>query len=144
MCSSDLCYLTIEEQAAWGGLNRFAAWDKDVVAERKRRDMRGKGPGLIAHLVKALLARGANPNAQMKESPARLRLLRKPNVSLINATPFLLAAASKDVNAMRVLAEARSPAAASSSRVSSRSSCWRARSTSSSATSSEPPSPGRG
>lgn len=61
----------------------------------------------MLELAKALLARGANPNAQMKESPARLRLLRKPNISVINATPFLLAAASKDVASMRVLAEGR-------------------------------------
>ena len=61
----------------------------------------------MLELTKLLLAKGADPNAQMKESPARLRLLRKPNISLINATPFMLAAASKDVNAMRVLAEGR-------------------------------------
>ena len=54
------CYLTMSEQAAWGGLNRFANWDQTVVAERKRRDMRGKGPGLVAQFVKALLARNVS------------------------------------------------------------------------------------
>ncbi|MSO21508.1 MAG: hypothetical protein EXQ56_13845 [Acidobacteria bacterium] len=61
----------------------------------------------MLELAKSLLAKGADPNAQMKESPARLRLMRKPNISLINATPFMLAAASKDVASMRVLAEGR-------------------------------------
>ena len=52
------CYVTIEEQAAWGGLNRFSQWDQTIVAERRRRDMRGKGLGLVCHFVKALAARG--------------------------------------------------------------------------------------
>lgn len=52
------CYVTVEEQAAWGGLNRFSQWDPDTVAERKRRDMRGKGLGLVCHFVKALNGRG--------------------------------------------------------------------------------------
>jgi glycine/D-amino acid oxidase-like deaminating enzyme len=52
------CYVTIEEQAAWGGLNRFSQWDCDIVADRQRRDMRGKGLGLVCHFVKALCARG--------------------------------------------------------------------------------------
>jgi succinate dehydrogenase/fumarate reductase flavoprotein subunit len=52
------CYVTIEEQAAWGGLNRFSQWDRGIVAERQRRDMRGKGLGLVCHFVKALADRG--------------------------------------------------------------------------------------
>ena len=52
------CYVTAEEQVAWGGLNRFSEWDQATVAERKRRDMRGKGVALICHFVKALTARG--------------------------------------------------------------------------------------
>jgi 3-oxosteroid 1-dehydrogenase len=52
------CFVTAEEQVAWGGLNRFSQWDKDIVAERKRRDMRGKGLGLICHFLKAVTERG--------------------------------------------------------------------------------------
>jgi 3-oxosteroid 1-dehydrogenase len=51
------CYVTIEEQAAWGGLNRFAQWDRAIVADRQRRDIRGKGLGLVCQFVKALAAR---------------------------------------------------------------------------------------
>jgi 3-oxosteroid 1-dehydrogenase len=52
------CFVTAEEQVSWGGLNRFSQWDADLVRERKRKDMRGKGLGLISHFVKALVARG--------------------------------------------------------------------------------------
>ncbi len=52
------CYVTAEEQVAWGGLNRFSSWNQTIVAERKRRDMRGKGVALACHFVKALTARG--------------------------------------------------------------------------------------
>ena len=48
------CYVTAEEQVLWGGMNRFSQWDQDVVRERKARDMRGKGVGLVCHFVKAL------------------------------------------------------------------------------------------
>ena len=50
-------YVTAEEQAAWGGLNNFSKWDQTIVAERKSKDIRGKGYGLITHLLKAVLAR---------------------------------------------------------------------------------------
>ena len=46
------CYITAEEQVSWGGMNRFSQWDQDIVRERKARDMRGKGLGLVCHFVK--------------------------------------------------------------------------------------------
>lgn len=52
------CYITAEEQVIWGGMNRFSEWDQELIAERKMRDVRGKGLGLIGHLVKAVTARG--------------------------------------------------------------------------------------
>jgi 3-oxosteroid 1-dehydrogenase len=52
------CFVTAEEQIAWGGINSFSHWDQDVVRERQRQDMRGKGPGLICHFLKVLRARG--------------------------------------------------------------------------------------
>jgi 3-oxosteroid 1-dehydrogenase len=51
------CYVTAEEQVAWGGMNRFSQWDQHIVGERKARDMRGKGLGLVCHFVKALCRR---------------------------------------------------------------------------------------
>jgi 3-oxosteroid 1-dehydrogenase len=51
-------FVTAEEQVAWGGINSASGWDQALVAERKRRDMRGKGFGLISHFLKALRARG--------------------------------------------------------------------------------------
>jgi 3-oxosteroid 1-dehydrogenase len=51
------CFVTVEEQVTWGGINSFSRWDQDLVRERKRQDMCGKGLGLICHLLKALRAR---------------------------------------------------------------------------------------
>lgn len=51
-------YVTAEEQAAWGGINNVSRWDQMLVAERKSKDLRGKGFGLITHLLKAVIARG--------------------------------------------------------------------------------------
>ena len=50
-------FLTAEEQTAWGGINRFSTWDKEEVANRRAKDMRGKGVGLVSHFVKALVDR---------------------------------------------------------------------------------------
>ena len=52
------CFVTAEEQITWGGINSFSHWDQDLVRERKRHDMRGKGLGLICHFLKLLHARG--------------------------------------------------------------------------------------
>jgi 3-oxosteroid 1-dehydrogenase len=51
------CYLTTEEQVAWGGLVRVASWDRALVSERQRLGLRGKGLGLVCHFLKALLER---------------------------------------------------------------------------------------
>lgn len=51
------CFVTAEEQITWGGINSFSRWDQDLVRERKRQDMRGKGLGLISHFLKVLRAR---------------------------------------------------------------------------------------
>ena len=51
-------------------------------------------------LVKALLAHGANPNVQLEKAPP---LGGSGSPAAAGATPFLLAAASPDVNVMRVL-----------------------------------------
>lgn len=50
-------YVTAEEQIAWGGINTASRWDRDTVRERQRRDMRGKGLGLVCHFLKALRGR---------------------------------------------------------------------------------------
>ena len=58
-------------------------------------------------LVKALLAHGANPNARIVQEPPQLPLCcRIPGskISLVGATPFLLAAAASDPSIMRDLA----------------------------------------
>jgi ankyrin repeat protein len=62
----------------------------------------GLEPAAKVKLVKALLARGANPNAQLKKQPPRFGFtvfaLRLPG-----ATPFVLAALAADVDVMRIL-----------------------------------------
>ncbi len=62
------------------------------------------GPNMHA-LSTALLARGADPNAKMKNPPAMLRLERNPWFSMRNATPFFLAAASQDLDTVSILLE---------------------------------------
>src|SRR5215831_13540455 len=52
------CFVTAEEQIAWGGINSASHWGADLVAERRRQDMRGKGLGLICRFVAALRERG--------------------------------------------------------------------------------------
>ena len=51
-------FVTLEEQVAWGGINAVSGWDQAVVAERKAKEMCGKGLGLVLHFLKALLAHG--------------------------------------------------------------------------------------
>jgi ankyrin repeat protein len=58
-------------------------------------------------LARALIAKGANVNAEIQRPPERLRLRRKPLLNLKGATPFLLASAAADLVAMRTLVEAR-------------------------------------
>src|SRR5204863_8641725 len=51
------CFVTAEGQIAWGGINSASHWDADLVAERRRQDMRGKGLGLICRFVAVLRER---------------------------------------------------------------------------------------
>ena len=50
-------YLTVEEYVALGGSNNQKNWNHELVAERKKNNMRARGPALIAHFVKALMKR---------------------------------------------------------------------------------------
>jgi ankyrin repeat protein len=59
-------------------------------------------PNLVG-LVKALLAKGANPNARITK--ARPPALPSRGVNVVGATPFLLAAADNDVIIMKALVE---------------------------------------
>jgi 3-oxosteroid 1-dehydrogenase len=49
---------TMEETVAAGGMNRDLSREDDVARERRVKDLRGQGVGLICHFLKALLARG--------------------------------------------------------------------------------------
>ena len=62
------------------------------------------GPNMLK-LASALIDAGADPNAKMKYPPAALRLERNPWFSMNNATPFFLAAASQDLDAISILLE---------------------------------------
>jgi ankyrin repeat protein len=56
-------------------------------------------------LVKGLLAHGANPNARILKLPPLPHYRKLASISLIGATPFLLAAVSSDASLMRILME---------------------------------------
>lgn len=59
----------------------------------------------MAELVNVLLDHGANPNVRIlkRVSPLTIFFQDKPKISLIGATPFLLAAATGDVKIMKLL-----------------------------------------
>ena len=73
MSSVQPCYITAEEQIKWGGVNRAAQWDSELVRTRQDADMRGKGVGLVCQLLKCLLARGV----QVETSCVADQLLRE-------------------------------------------------------------------
>jgi ankyrin repeat protein len=54
-------------------------------------------------LAKALLAHRANPNARIQKLPPLPHYRRLASISLVGATPFLLAAVSSDPDLMRIL-----------------------------------------
>lgn len=56
-------------------------------------------------LAKALLEAGADPDLPMKYPPARLRMDRLPYFNLTGTTPFMLAVAALDTDAMNMLLE---------------------------------------
>jgi 3-oxosteroid 1-dehydrogenase len=57
--------MTIEEKIKWGGPNDHANWNKSLMGERERRNLRGRGVGLITHFLKQLLKRGVPLHASM-------------------------------------------------------------------------------
>ena len=61
-------------------------------------------PANMPSLLAALLARGANPNAQVaRDYPAYSRSPYRALTSLVGATPLFLAAAASDIDALRAL-----------------------------------------
>ena len=83
----------------------------DAQGAEEWRALAGVPHGRV-ELIRALLARGADPNARLAKMPARVGYTQLPvehRVVGVNpypgATPFLLAAMAGDVEVMRVLAE---------------------------------------
>ena len=82
---------------------------------RKPTDRFGWVRPNMPELMKALLAKGADPNARIrKEFPpydyspiARANGNTIPQINQVGVTPFLLATASSDISAMRILVEGR-------------------------------------
>jgi len=50
--------VTFEDIAAWGGRAGYRNWDKQVLAQRERDDVRASGAGLAGHFFKAVIDRG--------------------------------------------------------------------------------------
>ena len=81
-----------------------------VVEEQKslttKVDKNNPLPGRnMPRLMEALLARGADPNAEMLRLPARFRKGGNGYVSVKGVTPFLLASASNNIDAMQFIQE---------------------------------------
>jgi ankyrin repeat protein len=108
--------LTALHYAVGGGLralmeSKGAGLFTQLVQEEQQSSTRraDTGPSRgtnMPRLMKALLARGANPNAPLHNAPGYLRKGGRAYVGVKGATPFVLAAASGDVTAMTILAEA--------------------------------------
>jgi 3-oxosteroid 1-dehydrogenase len=49
--------MTIEEKIKWGGPNDHNNWNKELMEQRRRKNLRGRGVGLITHFLKQLLKR---------------------------------------------------------------------------------------
>jgi ankyrin repeat protein len=88
------------------------AWDTQLTGpfgiesarDREWSATRGLQAGKL-DLVKALLARGANPNARLVKEPPRFGYANlRFHVSLVGGSPYLLAAMAGDVGIMRLLA----------------------------------------
>jgi 3-oxosteroid 1-dehydrogenase len=58
---------TFDEAVRWGGRGSYSTWDMDLQAERKTKDMRALGSGLIVAFVEQLLKRDVE---MWLESPA--------------------------------------------------------------------------
>ena len=107
---SDAIGVTPLHWALQEGLRAISA-GRTGATDRFWYDNRGNMPDL----VRELLARGADPNAQIGKEfhPYSDPLYAHnqgnylPQVSIVGATPFLLAAASGDVGSMRTLVEGR-------------------------------------
>jgi ankyrin repeat protein len=83
----------------------------DAQGDEEWRSLAGVSSGKV-ELIRALLARGADPNARLAKAPPRVGYTQLPiehRVAGVNpyagATPFLLAAMAGDVEVMRLLAE---------------------------------------
>jgi protein phosphatase 1 regulatory subunit 12C len=86
-----------------------------VQAEQQSITRKGEASPLpgpnMPRLMKALLDRGADPNASLgPQPPERLRKGGRAYVSMAGATPFLLASAAGDIPAMRLLVESHASA----------------------------------
>ena len=63
----------------------------------------GAEPPNMRKLVEGLLAKRANPNVRLGKPPVRMRLVGAPQIDPEGATPFLLAAASRDLPLLKLL-----------------------------------------
>ncbi len=76
----------------------------DLIVVEDEIDSREPLPGRNMHrLADALLAAGADTNAAMNYPPPHLRLARLSMFNMTGATPFFLAAAAQDVDAMDMM-----------------------------------------
>ena len=101
---SDANGMTALHYAMRDGLKKIH--DLKIANKTADQDQNSLLPGRNLHkLTETLLARGADPNAAMNyPSPIlRVRPSRNPRFNMKGATPLLLAAASQDVTAIRML-----------------------------------------
>jgi 3-oxosteroid 1-dehydrogenase len=75
--------ITHDELFAWGGFVNVRNWDFTTMAKRYKRDLRGFGPGMMAHFVKAAMIDRAIP--AFVEAPARALVVQDGTVVGVRA-----------------------------------------------------------
>jgi 3-oxosteroid 1-dehydrogenase len=78
--------MTIEEKIKWGGPNDHNNWNKVLMEERRRKNMRGRGVGLITHFLKQLLKRNVPVHAGAPVDRLTMRDGRVVGVVLADGT----------------------------------------------------------
>jgi 3-oxosteroid 1-dehydrogenase len=85
---------SVEEFVAWGGIHNDANWDQAILEDRRKRDFRAMGAGLVSGLVKALTARGVEI---LPATPAHKLVLEEDRVVGVETTSGMRLQANKGV-----------------------------------------------
>ena len=79
---------TGEELVSWGGMNNAANWPSDILAGRRKSDLRGLGVGLVSQLLSVLLRLGVVPRTNCAADTLILKVGRVVGVKTTEGQRF--------------------------------------------------------